>query len=240
MKSLNHADGPVPLLYYHLFFIMNCVFAKMSMFCTLIRLLNQVFFLGFFFWGKQFVRCHILDAAPPSLMCLYVWSQLLMMFSATDEGDVTDRSYESVTNLVLTGLTVLNGITVKKNCYKSKKCKLHIRNELDPPCYDDNRLIHSRMNLTWMKESDLRAREAQVGVRATRKHQHSTCFSSASRKTVCLSICVSHVWMYCVYKTLLLLLFLSSLFSPHFSLFFWHRQSTADYPTNKLINCGKK
>lgn len=63
-----------------------------------------------------------------------------------------------------------------------------------PPCYDDNRFIHSRMNFLSLRKSESES---------THNHQHSTRFLSASRKTainvcvwVTVHICVSHVWMY--------------------------------------------
>ena len=106
------------LLYYQL-----CI---CSMFCTLICLLNQVCFFSFFlftFFGKIICQLSHLDAAPQQLTCLYVIS-VMMMFSATDEGDVTDCSCESVSVLVLTGLNCYcfsMGSQLKKKSYNKRK-----------------------------------------------------------------------------------------------------------------------
>lgn len=129
----------VPLLHYHLFFIMNCVFAKM--FCTLICSLNQVFFFLFFreklffgggennLSGVTFGCCH--SIADVSLCVIlvtddvfsYWWRwrhrpQLRVCFWFGVDG--SNR------------FCFLMGLKKKKNCNKRKKCKLHIRSELDP------------------------------------------------------------------------------------------------------------
>lgn len=200
-------------------------------FCTLISRLNQVLFfivLFFFFFLEgnfSVVTFGCCPSIPDVCVCvtlhtlLHLLSQLSSLFSATKDDDVSRLQTWTFSVLVLIDGSVVilvsqwdrlkNKKKNKKKIVIMEKCKLYIWNELDPS-YDDNRLIHSRMNFLSLRESE-----------STHSHQHSNRFWSASRKTAVnvsewLCTWVSHVWMYFMYKYYFSLCW--SLFSP----FIWH------------------